>query len=110
MAALAFNEAALRPPARRSTRQQRWRFIRQETRVRWLTLPTPRDPRNANEVGLKFWDSFCMCAQEVGRSTVRRLRGGPPLRALRLLTFFVRPSAAPVHRKKRRHKRRLLTH
>ena len=30
--------------------------------MRGLTLPTPRDPRNAKEVGLKVRDSFCMCA------------------------------------------------
>ena len=68
--------------------------------MRGLTLPTPRDPRNAKEVGLKVRDSFCMCVQEVGRSTVRRLRGVLPLRAGRLLTSLAATSRSAPYTKR----------
>ena len=63
----------------RSTRQPRWRLIRQETRVRGLTAHCRRDPRNAKEVGRTVRDLFCTGAQEVGkRCLVRRLRSFHP--------------------------------
>ena len=72
------------------------RLIRQEKRVRGLTHHSRRDPRNAKRIGRTVPDLFCTCAQEVGRSLVRRLRGFTPL--------------GLQTQKKRHETRRLITH
>ena len=68
--------------------------------MRGLTLPTRRDPRNAKEVGLNS-PGLLLHVRPGGRQKYgAATAGGPPLRAGRLLTFFVRPSAAPRTQKK----------
>ena len=101
-----------------SRKDRRWQSSSRGTPLtdgggRVLVALRRRDPRNAKGMGLKVRDSFCMCAQEVGRSVLCGDCGGPPLRVGRLLTFRVRPSAAPQtqnHARVDKTRRRLLTH
>ena len=90
-------EAALRPPGWESTRRQR--LIRQEARA-WSDKPQQSRSEEC-ERGRTNSPGLCTNAQEVGPSGWCGDCGGPLPRVGRLLTFRVRPSAAPQPQNKR---------